>query len=142
MKDNIDLLSSALKTVQMGQVGIRSVQKLPLRKDLQVVLSDQLKEYDNIERQVMSLASSRGWELDDLHPVAKTMAKATTRTKLAGGRSNSKTAAMMIQGNTRGMIKGLKNLHACSRVDGQVENLCQRLLDCEKSNITQMQGFL
>lgn len=142
MKSNRDLLSSALKTTQMGQTGIRCVQKLPLRSDLQEALQSQLREYDKIEKEALALGVERGWELDDLHPVVKSMAKATTRTKLAYGNMSSKTAAMMIQGNTRGMIKGLRNLHACNQPDEEVQSLCETLLHCEKGNIQQMQGFL
>ena len=126
----------------MGQVGIRSVLNMPLKSDLKEALKSQLKEYDSLERETLAIANSRGLNLDQLHPVAKRMANMTTRTKLAFGNSNSKTAAMMIQGNTRGMIKGLKNLHAYNHSDPQVQNISQKLLDCEKANILQMQGFL
>ena len=142
MKSNKDLLASALKTTQMGQTGIRSVDTLPLRSDLMTALHVQLKEYDEFEKKTLALAEKKGWVLDDLHPMVKAMAKATTRTKLAYGNVDSKTAAMMIQGNTRGMIKGLRNLHACDPVDPEVKTLCQNLLDCEKDNIKQMQGYL
>ena len=126
----------------MGQVGIRSVLKMPLKTDLQEALKSQLHEYDAIERETLAIANSRGWNLEQLHPIAKRMADMTTRTKLSFGNSNSKTAAMMIQGNTRGIIKGLKNLHAYNHADQQVSNISQKLLDCEKANILQMQGFL
>ena len=49
---------------------------------------------------------------------------------------------MMIQGNTRGMIKGLKNLHQFPKLDDQISIISQKLLDCETANIRQMQAFL
>jgi uncharacterized protein (DUF305 family) len=58
------------------------------------------------------------------------------------GNADSKLAAMMIQGNTRGMIVVLKDLHQTREPDKQVEKLSQKLLETENSNITQMQGFL
>jgi len=142
LKNSTDVLSSVLKTTQMGQVGIRSVLKLSLQTDLREALKSQLHEYDSIERDALAIANCRGWTLEQLHPIAKRMAEMTTRTKLSFGDSGSKTAAMMIQGNTRGMIKGLKNLHAYKQHDPQVSNISQKLLDCEKANILQMQGFL
>lgn len=142
MKSNKDILGSALKTAQMGQTGIRSVETLDLRSDLMTALLVQRTEYDNFEKAAQALAKEKGWTLDDLHPMVKAMAKATTRTKLSYGNVNSKIAAMMIQGNTRGMIKGLRNLHACDRVDPEVNALCRNLLKCEKDNIQQMQGYL
>lgn len=126
----------------MGQVGIRTVLNMPLKTDLREALKSQLQEYDSIEREAQAIANLHGWNLEQLHPVAKRMAKMTAKTRLSYGDTSSKTAAMMIQGNTRGMIKGLKNLHNYNHADQQVSKISQKLLDCEKANILQMQGFL
>ena len=142
MKSSKDLLSSIIKTTQMGQVGIRSVMKSPLRASLRSALQSQLKEYDAIEQEAQAIAALRGWELEELDPAVKTMATMMSRSRLTFGDANSKTAAMMIQGNTRGMIKGLKNIHQFYYSDEHVSRLNQKLLDCEAANIKQMQGFL
>ncbi len=142
MKGSKDLLSSILKTTQMGQTGIRAVLKMQLNSDLQTALRSQLREYDSIEQEAQSLAASRGWQLEQLDPGVKAMADMTTRMRLSYGNSSSKTAAMMIQGNTRGMIKGLKNLHHYNNSDERVAVLSRKLLDCEQENIKQMQGFV
>ena len=142
MKGSKDLLSSILKTTQMGQTGIRAVLKMPLHSQLQEALRSQLREYDSIEQEALTLAASRGWELEQLDPAVKAMADMTTRMRLSYGNSSSKTAAMMIQGNTRGMIKGLKNLHHYNHSDERIAVLSRKLLDCEQENIKQMQGFV
>lgn len=142
MKSSQEILSSVLKTTQMGQVGIRAVTPYAVRADLRVALQDQLKEYDAIEREAKSIASRRGWDVEELDPVAKTMSKLCAHANLKFGSADSKIAAMMIQGNTRGMIKGLKNLHHSQNPDAQVTTIGQRLLDCETANIKQMQGYL
>ena len=126
----------------MGQTGIRAVLKMPLHSQLQEALRSQLREYDAIEQEALTLAASRGWELEQLDPAVKAMADMTTRMRLSYGNSGSKTAAMMIQGNTRGMIKGLKNLHHYNHSDERVAVLSRKLLDCEQENIKQMQGFV
>ena len=142
MKESKDLLSSILKTTQMGQIGIRSVLDTAMRPTLRKALESQLQEYDTIESEAHSIASSRGWEVPELDPVVRTMSDMMTRMKLTGGNTDSKIAGMMIQGNTRGMISGLKNLHQFNKQDLQIRTLSQRLLDCEKANNRQMQGFL
>ena len=142
MKGSKDILSSILKTTQMGQTGIRCVLKLPLRSTLRTALKEQLEEYDSIEQEAQSIASSRGWTLEELDPTVKSMAKMVTRTRLSFGNVNSKVAAMMIQGNTRGIIKGYKNIHQLYESDERVSALTQKLLDCESANVKQMQGFL
>ena len=135
-------MASVLKTTQMGQVGIRAVMPYAVKADLKKALHDQLTEYNSIETQVQSVAASHGWHLKDLDPIAKTMSRMYTHTNLSFGETDSKIAAMMVQGNTRGIIKGLKNKHHCTNPDTQVLQVAQKLLDCEDANIKQMQGFI
>lgn len=142
MKDSIDMLSSLLKTTQMGQVGISSVEGAANSQELKNALSSQQREYDKIEKETYALAKERGWELTELHPAARTMADMASRGKLMYGKNDSKIAVMMVQGNTRGVIKSLKNLHRYHQNDGSVTQLCEKLLDCEKENIRQMERFL
>lgn len=142
MKNSKELLSSVLKTTQMGQVGIRSVLDISMRPGLRKALESQLREYDSIETEAHTIASQRGWELPELDPAVRFMTDAMTRMKLSRGNCDSKIADMMIQGNTKGMIKGLKNLHQFPKLDDQISTISQKLLDCETANIRQMQSFL
>ena len=142
MKSSRDILSSALKTAQMGQTGIRAVLNCPLETGLKQALRSQLGEYNTIERKAQALAFSRGWNLEELDPTVKMMAKMTAHARLVHGNTNSKAAAMVITGNTRGMVKSLKNLHQYSGSDQAVTALARKLLECEKENITQMQGYV
>lgn len=142
MKNNKEILTSILKTTQMGQVGIRSVLDTGMEADLRKALESQLREYDSIETEAQSLAYQRGWELKELDPAVRFMADMMTRARLNGKNVDSKIAGMMIQGNTRGVIKGLKNIHQYTGQDVPVRVLSQKLLDCETANIRQMEQFL
>ena len=142
MKNSKELLSSVLKTTQMGQVGIRSVLDISMRPGLRKALESQLREYDAIESEAHAIASQRGWELPELDPAVRFLSDAMTRMKLTRGNCDSKIADMMIQGNTKGMVKGLKNLHQFPKLDDQIGTISQKLLDCETANIRQMQAFL
>ena len=142
MKNSKEILSNVVKTAQMGQTGIRSVLDTSMRPSLRKALESQLREYDSIETEAHTIASQRGWELKELDPGARMMTDMMTRMKLHGRNTDSKIADMMIQGNTRGMVKGLKNLHQFPSSDSQVQMVSQKLLDCETANIRQMQGYL
>ena len=142
MKDSKEILTSILKTTQMGQIGIRSVLDTSMRPGLRKALESQLHEYDSIETETHSIATQRGWELEDVDPAVRMMTDMMVRMKLNGRNSDSKIAGMMINGNTKGMIKGLKNIHQYAGQDEQVDILSQKLLDCETANIRQMQGYL
>ena len=142
MKGSKDILSSILKTTQMGQIGIRSILKTPLRASLRTELNSQLKEYDAIEQEAHGIARARGWELKELNPAIKGMTDMMTRSQLSFGNASSKAAQMMIQGNTRGIIKGFKNLNQFPPSDQRVNNLAYKLIDTEETNNRQLQGFL
>lgn len=142
MKGSKDILSSIVKTTQMGQIGIRSVLNAPLRSGMKEALRSQLREYDSIERQALNLASARGIEPEELDPAIKYMTNMMAKSRLRFGNTSSKAAAMMIQGNTRGVIKGYKNLNQFYEPDEEVTALARKLLNCEQANIKQMQGFL
>ena len=142
MKNSREILSSLLKTTQMGQLGIRSVLDGTMDPALRKALESQLREYDAIETEAHTLATRRGWELQELDPALRTMTNLMTRMKLTGKNTESKIADMMIQGNTKGMVKSLKNLHRYPSADQQVQCLAQKLLDCETANIRQMEPYL
>lgn len=142
MKNSKQILSSLLKTTQMGQIGIRSVLDTSMRPSLRKALESQLQEYDSIETEAHAIATQRGWELPELDPAVRAMSNMMTRMKLVGQNADSKIADMMIQGNTRGMVKGLKDIHQFAQQDEQVSSLSQKLLDTQTANIRQMQGYL
>jgi hypothetical protein len=64
------------------------------------------------------------------------------RARLLGGERDSKIAGMLIQGNTRGMILGMKNLRRGKRAESDVRELTQKLIDQEKAGIKASQQFL
>ena len=142
MKTNREILSSVLKTTQMGQLGIRSVLDAAVQSDLRQALNQQLQEYDRIETEAHSIASQRGWELRELDPAVRFLSDRMTRMKLVGSNRDSRIADMMIQGNTRGLIQGIRGLHQYPSRDDRVSGISQKLLDCETANIRQMQQFL
>lgn len=142
MKTSRQVLSSILQTTQMGQVGIRSALDAAPDPELRHALMQQLKEYDSIETEAHSIASQRGWELRELDSAVRTMSNMLCRMKCTGSNATSKISEMMIQGNTKGLVKGLRDLHRSDRKDSRVDTLSQKLIDTETNNIRQMRPFL
>lgn len=126
----------------MGQSGIRCVQNKASGQQLQKALGDQLREYDTIERQAYDLATQKGWLMEPLDSSVERMSSIMARMQLIGSDKDSRIAKMLVQGNTRGMIKGLKNLHHCDSIDPTVNMLAQKLLTTEQENIRQACEFL
>lgn len=142
MKTNKEVLDSILKTVQMGQSGIRCVQERASDGELKQVLRDQLHEYDSIERQAYALAARKGWQLEPLSTAVERMSSMMAKMQLMGENTDSRIAKMLVQGNTSGLIKGWKNLHHSVKLDPAVDALANRLLTCEQENIRQSCQYL
>ena len=142
MNNTKELLSSILHTVQMGQSGIRVIRDSAIRPGLCQELDRQMQEYDHIEKEALQLAKARGWELSNVNPIVRQMSSVMSQVRLIGGEVDSKIAGMLIQGNSRGMILGVKNLNRCTQNDAQVTQLAQKLLDRENINIQKSQPYL
>ena len=142
MKSNREILTSMLHTVQMGQTGIRCIMDNAVKTDLKAELKDQLHEYDMLEKETLQVAQNMGLELKNLHPALETMSNMMSKMQLIGGDTDSKIAGMLIQGNTRGMILGLKNLRKASNIQPQVQALAQKIINRENMNIQKSQPFL
>lgn len=131
-----------LKTTQMGQIGIRSVLDTNLSSDFRSALDSQLKEYDRIETEAHNIAGAKGWKVAELDPGIRTMTDMMTRMRLSGRNNQSRIAGMMIQGNSRGIIKVGKNLNHMQSKDPEITALAGKLLKTENENILQMQKYL
>ena len=142
MINNQRVLSDIIKTSQMGISGIEVVMDRTHQPALRQALKVQRKEYSDIEQQAKLLAQRKGYKIDQIKPITKTMSAMASRGQLMVGEPDSKIAGMMIQGNTRGMLLSLKNMRRCNNPDAQVAELAQRLLETEKNNIMSMEGFV
>ena len=142
MMNSQRVLNDIIKTSQMGITGINVVMPKASRSALRQALKVQRREYSDIEQQAKLLAQQKGYRIDQLKSITRMMGALMSTGQLIMGEPNSKIAGMMIQGNTRGMILSLKNMHRCNNPDEQVARLAQKLLETEKNNITTMQGFV
>ena len=136
------MLTSMLHTVQMGQSGIQSVKNYAIGPELKRQLRKQQQEYDAMEAAAKQLADQHNWQLKDISPAVIKMSDWMARARLLGGERDSKIAGMLIQGNTRGMILGIKNLRRGKRAESDVRELTQKLIDQEKAGIKASQQFL
>lgn len=142
MKKNQQFLCTILRTIQSSQVEIRSVLDTALGSSLRTTLESQLQEYNSMETEAYTIALQRGWELPEMDSGRRFLKDRLTRIKVNGRNTDSRIADILIQGNTKGMILGLKHLHQFETQDHPIRILSQKLLDCETAHIRQMQTFL
>lgn len=142
MIENKKILQDIVRSTQMGQSGIDAVLDMAAQPNLRQALKSQRREYGEIQRQATQLAQQKGYPIQTREPITDKLAAISSRSQLMIGDRDSKIAGMMIQGNTRGVIQSLRNLHGCKNPDGDVAKLARKLLETENSNISQMEPFL
>ena len=81
--------------------------------------------------------------MQNVSPIARYGSMMSSKMKVRmSGDPTAKIAELMLQGNTRGMIKSMHNIRMMGLLDPKVSGLSNRLLQTEQANIDQMKGFL
>ena len=142
MNQDTQMLQQICKSTQMGQSGIRTVMASAKEPAMKQALASQLREYDAIHHQADRLLHDRGESAQGVGSLALSFSRMGTQMKLARDASSSKIAEMMIEGNTKGMVKSMRQNRSLHALDPKVSSLSNRLLQTEIANIEQMKPFL
>lgn len=143
MQNDISMLNSIRKTTQMGCYGIRTVLEETEDHEIREALRSQLAEYENIYSEADRLLREREGRVKNVSPLARYSSAMSAKMKVRmSDDPTSKIAELMLQGNTRGMIKSVQNIRSMGLLDPKVSGLSNRLLQTEQANIDQMKGFL
>ena len=143
MTNDTDMLNSIRKTTEMGAYGIRSVMEETGDPGLYKELQAQLSEYEKIYEEADALLKDRGGNAKNVNPMAKMGSSMSAKMKIRMAKDpNAKVAELMMQGNTRGMIKSIHNNRTMGVLDPKVSTLSNRLLQTEQANIDTLKTFL
>lgn len=143
MLNDISMLNSIRKTTQMGCYGIQTVLNETEDHEMQNALRSQLREYENLYSEADRLLREREGRVQNVSPIARYGSMMSSKMKVRmSGDPTAKIAELMLQGNTRGMIKSMHNIRMMGLLDPKVSGLSNRLLQTEQANIDQMKGFL
>lgn len=142
MNESKMILTSVLQTAQMGIVGIDAVKEKAVSRGMQKLLQSQRNQYAAIEQAAQDLAREKNWKMPGRRVVLEKVSSVGAKCRLMGKEKDTSIAGMLIQGNTRGMILGIKNQRDASRIDPKVKALSDRLLNEENINIQRSQAFL
>ena len=143
MGNEVSMLNSIRRTTQMGCYGIEVVLDETVNRKFRNALREQHKEYEEIFEEADRLLNERGGKVKDINPFAKYGSAISSVMRVrASTDPTAKIAEMMLQGNTRGMIKSLNNIRTMGMLEPKVATLSRRLLQTEQANIDQMKQFL
>ena len=140
--DTQGMLNEIRKTTDMGVVGIEAVVQRTGEQLLRKALYQQKLEYEALYRDADRLLQKRGGSRHNVPSIAKRMAAMSSQMRLMRGPVDSKIAGMMIEGNTKGMIKSYQTIRQMGQSDPETLALSRKLLDTELHNIEQMKKFL
>ena len=137
------MLQSVRKAAQMGRYGIETVVNETASRTLRGALRRQLSEYDRMFAEADTLLKERGAERKNISPMAKLGAFMTAKMRVRSREDpTAAIAEMVVQGNTRGMIKSMNYIRSLGVLYTKVSCMSGRLLQTEQANIDQMKQFL
>lgn len=143
MENDIPMLQEIRKTTQMGCYGIKTVMDETLHRGFRSALRSQLNEYEEIFSEADQLLKERGAQPKNINLFAKLGSAMSSKMRVrTSSEPTAKIAELMLQGNTRGMIKSMHNIRTMGVLDPKVSCLSNRLLQTEQSNIDQMKQYL
>ncbi|MBR4307957.1 MAG: hypothetical protein IKT58_00020 [Oscillospiraceae bacterium] len=143
MKMDIELLNSIRKATQMGVYGIEAVMDETGNPELYRELHGQLEEYERISEEADRLLAEHGGQPKNIGPLAHYGSSLSAKMKIRMAKDkDAKVVELMMQGNTKGMIKSIHNNHTMSILDPKVSGLSNRLLQTEQSNIDSLKQYL
>lgn len=142
MNDNQRFLSMLASRTHIGQLRIRAILKITIHTRLRMILLLQKKEYASLEARIHSIAAAKGILLRKKDPLVMFLSCRLLTLRMICCKNDTPTVSYMIQNCTQGMIDSLHVLHRCPPRDPALRSTAQRLLDCERSCIMQLQDFL
>lgn len=143
LENDIPMLQTIRKATQMGCYGIETVIGETMNRNFRSALRSQQSEYEKIFKEADRLLKERGAQPQDVHPIARYSSAMMSKMQVRlSGDPTSKIAALMLQGNTRGIIKSMHNIRTMGALDPRVSSLSSRLLETEQNNIEQMKPYL
>lgn len=143
MQNDTNMLNAIRQTTKMGSYGIQCVIDETASRPFRSALRSQLEEYDAIYNEADRLLRERGGKVKNVNPIAKYGAAMSSKMRVrASADPTGKIAELMLQGNTRGMIKSIHNIRTMGVLDPKISSLSNRLLQTEQANIDEMKQYL
>ncbi len=143
MEMDIEMLNSIRKATQMGVYGIQAVMTETGNSSLQNELHKQMEEYERISEEADRLLSEHGGKPKNIGPMAHYGSSMSAKMQIRMAKDpDAKVVELMMQGNTKGMIKSIHNNHTMSVLDPKVSGLSNRLLQTEQRNIDSLKQYL
>lgn len=142
MTDSEQILSDLLCTTRFLQTEFRDGIDTASGASLRSMLKLLLKELDTIEWETSTVTQSRGFYFDGFPPLSYLFSSSLNRIRLYFQNKDSDIAEMLIQFETKAMIRTTKHLNASTSTDPTTQLLAHRFLSFIRASIRNLQEYL
>lgn len=137
-----EILLKLYQNVEMGIVGIESIEEKIESRSLAKLILNQKKEYEKIKEKLVSLCSKYNVEDKELGAFVKLSSDVMVTMKTLIDKSEHTIAKMMMEGTNKGLIQLEELLNNYQGKDEKIIQLIQETIDLEHQNNEELKIYL
>lgn len=130
------------QNLDMGVIGIESIEDKIDSRDLSKTILNQKKEYDKLKSEMISLCKKYEVEDKELGVFVKMNSDLMSNMKTMMDSSDSHIAKMMIEGTNKGLVQLEEMLNHYDGNDEKIKEMIEKILDREKENYEELKIYL
>ena len=137
-----EILIKLYQNVEMGIVGIESIEGKIESHSLEKVILLQKKEYEDVKRKIASLCEKYNVLDKELSGFAKISSDMMATMKTMMDKSEHNIAKMMMEGTNKGLIQLEELLNNYQGKDEKIKELIEKVIDLEHQNNEELKIYL
>ena len=137
-----EVLLKLYQNVEMGIVGIESLENKIESRSLAQLILNQKKEYEMIKEKLVSLCSKYNVEDKELSSFAKISSDRMVKMKTLMDKSEHNIAKMMMEGTNKGLIQLEELLNNYQGKEEKILDLLKKTIDLEHQNNEELKIYL
>ena len=137
-----EVLLKLYQNVEMGIVGIESLENKIESRSLTKLILNQKKEYEMIKEKLVSLCSKYNVEDKELSSFAKISSDMMVKMKTLMDKSEHNIAKMMMEGTNKGLIQLEELLNNYQGKEEKILDLIKKTIDLEHQNNEELKIYL
>ena len=142
MSSDLEILNEIHKGLVMGMESLSVITSKVGDQNFKDDLNYQYERYENILNRVNKKYQELGNQADDTSPMQKVMGWTQIQFNTISDKSNSHISEMLIQGNTMGIIKGVKELNQNPKADKDIKQILTDFVELQQNNIEKLKTYL
>ena len=142
MSSDLEILNEIHKGLVMGMESLSVITSKVGDQNFKDDLNYQYERYENILNRVNEKYQELGSQADDTSPMQKVMGWTQIQFNTISDKSNSHISEMLIQGNTMGIIKGVKELNQNPKADKDIKQILTDFVELQQNNIEKLKTYL